>query len=199
LCLFCNIKRPKTIAKLSENNWNKRRSKCFQRRHLWRQHLYCYHFFLSLYMNKVPEMLYLVHDLITLKFIWLFWPLLLGLCLNITQLEDKFRLRHDCFYISLLIIQRPTYTVSAQRSMIIKIQICIPRKTTDLCLSNWVITSYQCSLLCHINLVNIFRSFDCKYKMHTKFDLSFYKWRPDIKRPKCKKSLKIPKGGNQNP
>jgi hypothetical protein len=32
-------------------------------------------------------------------------------------LEDKFRLRHDCFYISLLIIQRPTYTVSAQRSM----------------------------------------------------------------------------------
>jgi len=31
------------------------------------------------------------------------------LVLNITQLQDKFRLRHLCFYISLLIIQRPPY------------------------------------------------------------------------------------------
>ena len=78
------------------------------------QQLYCYRFFLSLYMNQVPEMLYLVHDLITLKFIWPFWPPLFGLCLIITQLQDKFRLRHDCFYISLLITQRPTYLHKGQ-------------------------------------------------------------------------------------
>jgi hypothetical protein len=34
-------------------------------------------------------------------------------------------------------------------------------------LSNWVIMPYQCSLLWHINMVHIFRSFDCKYKMYT--------------------------------
>ena len=31
LCLSCKIKRSKTTAKLSKNNWNKRRSKRFQR------------------------------------------------------------------------------------------------------------------------------------------------------------------------
>ena len=117
LCLSCNMEKSKPPTQFFRNKWNKRCSYRFQWCQLWCQHLYCYHFFLSLYMNQVPEMVYLVHDLITLKFIWPFWPPLLGLCLNITQLEDKFRLRHDCFYISLLIIQRPTYTVSAQRSM----------------------------------------------------------------------------------
>ena len=48
----------KTSAKLSENSWNK----SFRWPHLWRQRLYCYHFFLSLYMNQIPEMLYKVHD-----------------------------------------------------------------------------------------------------------------------------------------
>jgi hypothetical protein len=33
LCLSCSIKRSKATAKLSENSWNKRRSKRFQRRH----------------------------------------------------------------------------------------------------------------------------------------------------------------------
>jgi hypothetical protein len=42
--MSCNIKRSKTTAKLSENSWNKRRSKRFHRRHLWRQWLYCYPF-----------------------------------------------------------------------------------------------------------------------------------------------------------
>ena len=91
--------------------------KSFQWCHLWCQHLYCYRFFLSLCMNQVPEMFYLVHDLITLKFNWPFkgfWHPLLGFCLNITQLQDKFKLRHDCFYISLLIIQRPTYLHKGQ-------------------------------------------------------------------------------------
>jgi hypothetical protein len=45
-------------GKFSENSWNKRRSNCFQWCRLWRQRLYCYRFFLSLYMNQVPEMLY---------------------------------------------------------------------------------------------------------------------------------------------
>ena len=58
ICFSCNIKRYKTTAKFSENSWNKRRSKFFKRRHLWRQHLYCYRFFLLLNRNQVPEMLY---------------------------------------------------------------------------------------------------------------------------------------------
>ena len=62
LYLYCGYpaisKSPKTHAKLSENIWNKRRSNHFQWCHLWRQRLYCYHFFLLLYMNNVPEMLY---------------------------------------------------------------------------------------------------------------------------------------------
>ena len=52
ICFSCNIKRYKTTAKLSENTWNKRHSKHFQRRHLWRQHLYCYCFFLLLNRNQ---------------------------------------------------------------------------------------------------------------------------------------------------
>ena len=64
-CLSCNIKKYITPAKLSQNNWNVRHSNLFQWCYLWRQHLYCYRFFLLLYMNQVPEML---------KFIWL--PLL---------------------------------------------------------------------------------------------------------------------------
>jgi hypothetical protein len=43
-CLSCN-------TKLSANSWNKRRSNRFQWWHLWRQHLYWYRFFLSLYMQ----------------------------------------------------------------------------------------------------------------------------------------------------
>jgi hypothetical protein len=35
-----------------------RRSERFQRRHLWRQRLYCYCFILLLSMNQVPEKLY---------------------------------------------------------------------------------------------------------------------------------------------
>jgi len=58
LCLSCNINKSKTTAELSENSWNKRRSICFQWHHLWHQCLYCYRFFLLLYMNQVPEMLY---------------------------------------------------------------------------------------------------------------------------------------------
>ena len=49
-------------CKQHQNNWNKRRSNRFHWRHLWRQRLYCYRFFLSLYMNPVPEMLYYVHE-----------------------------------------------------------------------------------------------------------------------------------------
>jgi hypothetical protein len=55
LCLSWYIKRSKTTAKLSENSWYKRRSKRFQRRHLWRQPWYCYRFFLLLNRNQVPE------------------------------------------------------------------------------------------------------------------------------------------------
>jgi len=51
-------KKSKTTAKLSEKSRNKHCSNCFQWCHLWRQRLYCYRFFLSLYMNQVPEMLY---------------------------------------------------------------------------------------------------------------------------------------------
>ena len=41
LCLSCNIKKSKkTTAKLSENNWNKRRSYRFQWCHMWRQRLW---------------------------------------------------------------------------------------------------------------------------------------------------------------
>ena len=58
MCLSCNIKKSKTSTKFSENNWSKLRSNGFQWCHLWRQCLYYYHFFLSLYMNQVPEMLY---------------------------------------------------------------------------------------------------------------------------------------------
>ena len=58
LRLSCNIKKSKTTAKLSENGWNKRHCNSFQRCHLWRQHLYCYHFFLLLNRNQVPEKLY---------------------------------------------------------------------------------------------------------------------------------------------
>jgi hypothetical protein len=46
---------------------------------------YVTHFFLSLYLNQVPAMLYKIHDLITLKFIWP--PLLV---FKILQLQDKF-------------------------------------------------------------------------------------------------------------
>jgi len=52
LCLSCNIKKSKTTAKLSKNSWNKRRSNRFQWHHLWRQRLYCYSFFIALYMNQ---------------------------------------------------------------------------------------------------------------------------------------------------
>jgi len=45
MCIFCNIQSSKTTVKLSENSWNKRRCKRFQRRDLWRQRLYCYRFF----------------------------------------------------------------------------------------------------------------------------------------------------------
>jgi hypothetical protein len=41
----------------SENSWNKRRSKSFQRRHMWRHRLYCYCFFLLLNRNQEPEKL----------------------------------------------------------------------------------------------------------------------------------------------
>ena len=56
--LSCNIKKSKTTAKLSEKSWNKRCSKRFQMRHLWRQRLYGCHFFLLLNRNRVPEKLY---------------------------------------------------------------------------------------------------------------------------------------------
>ena len=62
LSLSCNIKMSKPSAKVSGNSWKKRRNKHCLWRHLWHQHLNCYHFFLSLYMNQVPEILYLVHD-----------------------------------------------------------------------------------------------------------------------------------------
>ena len=52
LCLSCNIKKSKTPAKLSANNWNKCRSNRFQC-YLRRQSLYC--FFLSINMNQVPK------------------------------------------------------------------------------------------------------------------------------------------------
>ena len=58
LCLSCNVKKSKTTVTLSENSWNKRRYNCFQWCSLWSQPLYCYRFFLSLYMNQVPEILY---------------------------------------------------------------------------------------------------------------------------------------------
>ena len=67
LCLSCNIKRSKTTAKFSENSWNKRRSKHFQRCHLWHQCLYYYHFFLLLNRNGVPEKLYLDQSLYIAK------------------------------------------------------------------------------------------------------------------------------------
>ena len=57
LCLSCNIKKSKTTATLSENNWNKRRYNRVQWYQLSHQHLYCYRFFLSLYTNKVAEIL----------------------------------------------------------------------------------------------------------------------------------------------
>ena len=53
LWLSCNIKKSKTTAKLSENNWNKRRSNRFQWCHLRHNR-----FFLSFYVNQVSEMLY---------------------------------------------------------------------------------------------------------------------------------------------
>ena len=49
LCLSCNIKKSKTTAKLSENTWTQGRSNRYQWRHLWRQHLYCYRFFVILH------------------------------------------------------------------------------------------------------------------------------------------------------
>ena len=55
-------KKSKRTAKLSENSCNERRSESFQWRHLWRQSLYCYRFFLSFYVNHVPEMINYVHD-----------------------------------------------------------------------------------------------------------------------------------------
>ena len=58
LCLSYSTKKSKTITKLSENSWNKRRSKRFQRCNMWRQRLYCYHFFLLLDRKQVPEKLY---------------------------------------------------------------------------------------------------------------------------------------------
>ena len=72
-------------SKLSEIDWNERHFHCFQWCYLLRQLLYCYRFFLSLYKNKVPEILHYVHDLITLNLIWS--PLLV---LKITQLQDNF-------------------------------------------------------------------------------------------------------------
>ena len=57
LCLSCNIKKSKATAKLSENSWKKRRSDRVHWCHLWRQHLYRYSFFLSFYMNQIPEIL----------------------------------------------------------------------------------------------------------------------------------------------
>ena len=58
-CIHSSLsKSSKTTAKLSENSWNNHRSNRFQWRHLWRQRLYCYSFFLLLYMKQVPEMLY---------------------------------------------------------------------------------------------------------------------------------------------
>ena len=45
--------------KLSENSWNKCRSNRFQWCPLWSRCLYWYHFLLLLYMNLVPEKLYL--------------------------------------------------------------------------------------------------------------------------------------------
>jgi len=58
LCLSCNVKKSKTTATLSENSWNKRRYNCFQWCSLWSLPLYCYRFFLSLYMNQLPKILY---------------------------------------------------------------------------------------------------------------------------------------------
>ena len=55
LCLSCNIKKSKTTAKLSENSWNKRCSKRFQKNV---SAIFYYHFFLLLNRNKVPEKLY---------------------------------------------------------------------------------------------------------------------------------------------
>ena len=62
-CLSCNIKKSKTPAKLSENNWSKGHSNCFQWCHLWHQHLHCYHFFLSLFMKQVPEIRSMIYIL----------------------------------------------------------------------------------------------------------------------------------------
>jgi len=49
----------KTTAKLSEENRNKSCSFSFQWRPLSNPRLYCYHFLPSLYMNQVPEKLWL--------------------------------------------------------------------------------------------------------------------------------------------
>jgi hypothetical protein len=58
-CVFPAMsKSPKTTDKLLENSWNKRLSNGFQWCHPWCQHLYCYRFFLLLYKNEVPEMLF---------------------------------------------------------------------------------------------------------------------------------------------
>ena len=84
-CVYPAIsKSHKTTTKLSENNWNKPRSDRFNWRYLRGSGLYCYRFFLSLYLNPVPEMLYLVHDIITPIFI--LSPVLV---LKMTQLQDK--------------------------------------------------------------------------------------------------------------
>ena len=59
-CVYPAIsKRSKTTAKIV---WNKRRSKCFKRRHLWRRCLYCYHFFLLLNRNRGTWSYILVSD-----------------------------------------------------------------------------------------------------------------------------------------
>ena len=100
LCLSCNFTKCKSTTKLSENSWNKHCSNCFWWCLLWRQRLYCYRFFLSLYMKQVSEMPYEVYDYITVKFIRFPW-----LVLKITQLQYKsfymVTIRKTCFRIRL--------------------------------------------------------------------------------------------------
>jgi hypothetical protein len=58
LCLFCNIKKFKTPAKLFENNWNKHVVIVYNGV-VYDVRAYTVNiFFLSLHMNQVPEMLY---------------------------------------------------------------------------------------------------------------------------------------------
>jgi hypothetical protein len=57
LCLSCNIKKYKRIAKLSENSWNE--TSVVQILFIGVHCDYsCYRFFLSLYMNQILEMSY---------------------------------------------------------------------------------------------------------------------------------------------